>query len=247
MRRGDTERIGRLAALLDEAIISAVRRANDTLGRDRIQFVPCSIVYRNGSHELCGTGKDWLNGLVVSRRDGRYHLNSSLHPNAAGHAATSVAMMATLEPVRFEPSRADLANVTLPSDACNWVTHYGDVGAPDPLRLVNGSVPVVSEFGATIEVDDRYPPFFADVDGAEEGIVVLTCNAGGSGVTWEVHLYTSAGEHLDGFEVGDGVEGRPGLQGSAGGWSQHHHPYVGHSARGAPLLRDAPGRRHLPP
>lgn len=212
--RGDTERIGRLAALLDGAIISAVRRANDSLGRERVHFVPRSIVYRNGSHELCGRGQDWLNGISVSRGDGTFHTDTSFHPNAAGHAATADALMNTLGPVRFEPPRADLANITLPGDACNWVTQYGDIGAPSPLRLVNGSVPLSSEFGATIQLDDRHRPFFADVDGdgAEEGIVVITCNAGGSGVTWEVHVYTAAGDYLDGFEVGDGVEGRPGLQ-----------------------------------
>ena len=211
--RGDTERLGRLAANLDNTMIQAVRAANEQLGRDRIHYLPRSIIYRGGSHELCGSGDDWLNGLDFDRGDGQFRRENAFHPNDAGHAATAVAMMATLDPVRFEPPRADLANVTLPSDACDWVTQYGDIGAPEPLRLVNGSVPLVSEFGAAIEADDRYDQFFADIDGdgSEEGIVVISCTAGGSGETSEVHLYTAAGEYLDGFEVGDGVEGRPGL------------------------------------
>ena len=211
VRRGDTERIGRLAARLDDTLITAVRRANRGLGRDQIHFLPRSLVYRDGGHELGGSGEDWLNGLSVSRGDGSFHAETSFHPNAAGHAATAQALVRLLEPVRFELPRADLTNVALPDDACSWVTQYGDIGAADPMRLVDGAVPLTSGFGAFIEVDDRFAPFFADVDGdgVEEGVVSILCNAGGSGITEEVHVYTAAGEHLDGFTVGDGVEGRP--------------------------------------
>ena len=102
----------------------------------------------------------------------------------------------------------DLRNVTLPPDTCSWVGDY--LALPSPLTLVDGAVPALDQY-AMVELDERYPPSFEDLDGdgANEGIVVILCSAGGSGTTNEIHVFASSGEHLDGIVVGEGVEGRP--------------------------------------
>lgn len=50
--------------------------------KDNIHFLPVDNLWRNGQHELCGNGDDWLNGFS-SRRLGK----ASFHPNELGYAA----------------------------------------------------------------------------------------------------------------------------------------------------------------
>lgn len=99
--RGDTERLARLAANLNDTLNRAVIAANDQLGRDRIHYLPRSVIYRDGSHELCGSGEDWLNGLDFDRGDGQFRRENAFHPNDAGHAATAEALIDLLEPITF--------------------------------------------------------------------------------------------------------------------------------------------------
>lgn len=120
--RGDTERLNRLSANLDDALIRAVRAANDRLGRDRIAFLPRSILYRDGSHELCGSGDDWLNGIAVNRGDGTFRKETSFHPNLAGHQATASALFTMLNDLTFdtgaiEADGAGIAGVGLEAPA----------------------------------------------------------------------------------------------------------------------------------
>lgn len=129
-------------------------------------------------------------------------------PGAATSPATSPATSAP--PPESVPAAPppDLRNVTLPPDTCSWVGDF--IALPSPLTLVDGAVPALDQY-AMVELADGYPPSFEDLDGdgANEGIVVILCSAGGSGTTNEIHVYASSGEHLDGIVVGEGVEGRP--------------------------------------
>ncbi len=129
--RGDTERLGRLAANLDSTLVQAVRAANEQLGRDRIHYLPRSIIYRNGSHELCGSGEDWLNGVSVSRGGGPPRIETSFHPNAAGHAATAQGLTQLLEPISFEVATLGVV----------WASSQEGYGEIEPDRIFNGGDP----------------------------------------------------------------------------------------------------------
>ena len=129
--RGDTERLGRLAADLDAALAQAVRQANDQLGRERIQYLPRSLVFRDGSHELCGTGEDWLNGVSIRRGDGTPRIETSFHPNAAGHDATAEALIRLLEPISFEVATLGVV----------WASSQEGYGEIEPTRIFNGGDP----------------------------------------------------------------------------------------------------------
>lgn len=86
VKRGDTEKLGRVAEHLNNNLQEAVRRANDALGSERVLFVDRFAAYRDGLHELCGTNEDWLNGLLFSRGQGfEIRQESSFHPNYEGH------------------------------------------------------------------------------------------------------------------------------------------------------------------
>lgn len=128
--RGDTERLGRLAANLDNTLVQAVRAANEQLGRDRIHYLPRSIIYRDGSHELCGSGEDWLNGVSVSRGGGPPRIETSFHPNAAGHAATAQGLIQLLEPISFgmDTSAAPVLETDVDIGACgSYTTDDGEM------------------------------------------------------------------------------------------------------------------------
>lgn len=98
IKRGDSERLGEISEHLNNKLQEAVDRANDALGDQRVVFIDRYALYRDGLHELCGTGDDWLNGIALSRGNG-YELRkqSSFHPNAAGHEATSVELVAAVK------------------------------------------------------------------------------------------------------------------------------------------------------
>lgn len=90
IKRGDAQRLERLAWRLDGALKTAVERANQRLGAERILYVPRFDIFREGSHELCGRGEDWINGLTTTRGQGiTFRPSGSFHPNQAGHTATA--------------------------------------------------------------------------------------------------------------------------------------------------------------
>lgn len=88
--RDDTKRLGKLAERLNNKLQEAVDRANQALGSKRVVFVDRFAPFRDGQHELCGRGEDWINGLSVTRGKGiTFRKETSFHPNEAGHADTA--------------------------------------------------------------------------------------------------------------------------------------------------------------
>lgn len=93
VKRGDTQKLGRSAEYLNNKLQEAVDRANEALGSDRVVFIDRFAAYRDGQHELCGRGEDWLNGVSAVRGDGvSLRKQTSFHPNAAGHRGTAELM-----------------------------------------------------------------------------------------------------------------------------------------------------------
>lgn len=89
MPRGNAETIRTIARHLNTKLTEAVDRANQALGSDRVFFVDRLAVYANGDHDLCGRGQDWLNGISSTRAPLQDRLETSFHPNAAGHQAVA--------------------------------------------------------------------------------------------------------------------------------------------------------------
>lgn len=85
VKRGDADRLGRLAEHLNGRIANAVNGANTRLGSERVVLVDRAAEYRQGGHELCGSGDNWLNGISAFRGTDRIQHESSFHPNLNGH------------------------------------------------------------------------------------------------------------------------------------------------------------------
>ena len=91
--RGDADRLGRLLDHLNIVIESSVKAANRKLGAEKVFIVDRGSEFRNGSHELCGKGVDWLNGISAFRGTGALRHQTSFHPNAAGHQSTAAQLV----------------------------------------------------------------------------------------------------------------------------------------------------------
>lgn len=91
IRQGDAQKLTRVARHLDTTLREAVEIADDDAGR--ITYISRYDLFRDGGHELCGRGEDWLNGISKNRGSGvqRARYETSFHPNKAGH--TPVAEM----------------------------------------------------------------------------------------------------------------------------------------------------------
>ncbi len=88
--QGDAEHLGRIATYFDTSLRIAVGQANRELGEERIVYVSRLDLFRDGSHELCGTGGEWLNGISNNRdQTGSMRWEGSFHPNAKGHIGTA--------------------------------------------------------------------------------------------------------------------------------------------------------------
>jgi hypothetical protein len=86
--------LGEAADKLNAMQISAVAAANERLSSERIHVVDRLSLFRDGSHELCGTGPDWLNGVTLRRGPGlTLRWQGSFHPNAQGHHATATRLV----------------------------------------------------------------------------------------------------------------------------------------------------------
>lgn len=149
--RGDTEKLDRVAEHFNDQLRVAVDRTNRALGSDRVVFVPQLASYRDGHHELCGTGRDWLNGIASDRDTGfAIRKQTSFHPNKAGHAAAAKGLADTVatsfprpQPTTTTPAQGsitsfDMMNARLPVGTCNspdgtsWLSN-------EPIQLMNGS------------------------------------------------------------------------------------------------------------
>jgi len=90
--KGDADKLARVAEHFNTKLRDAVTLADG--GRGRIVYISRYDMFREGSHELCGRGQDWINGVSKNRGPGvqwaRY--DTSFHPNAAGHAPVAQAV-----------------------------------------------------------------------------------------------------------------------------------------------------------
>ena len=79
--------LGRLARYLNEALAEAVDRANAALGDGaRVHYVDTYTPFREGRHEVCGSGQDLIHGITHVDKNPLTGWHRSFHPNDAGHA-----------------------------------------------------------------------------------------------------------------------------------------------------------------
>ena len=78
--------LGRLAEHLNRQLAAAVRQANEELGEVRVHYVDTYTPFREGRHEVCGRGRDYLHGITHVGLDPLSGWHRSFHLNNAGHA-----------------------------------------------------------------------------------------------------------------------------------------------------------------
>jgi hypothetical protein len=164
-------------------------RLNDTLRKEvekadpshtRIEFVPVVDSWREGGHELCGKGEDWLNGISPRRQ-----FNASFHPNAQGYAAEAKAVAEVVRGLPLPPPACPkgttcLGEMTADLDGDHRDDHIGlyldgsikraqavlATGRTSTLTLTEVDIPSVNRTAlAAIGVLD------ADGDGRDEAII----------------------------------------------------------------------------
>lgn len=206
VKRGDTQKLGRSAEHLNNKLQEAVRRANDALGEERVVFIDRFASYRDGQHELCGRGVDWLNGIALSRGDGTIRHLTSFHPNEAGHAATAVQLVdranttfpRTPTATSSGPTWDEIKNASIP-EAC---TH-------PPTTLVDGRDVTLSEYQGYFELnrslENGNTGLVAGVpsDAGPLTAVVVSCNAGGVGWPNQVMFFSEGGRYYGSTDLYD--------------------------------------------
>ena len=80
------DRLGRLAEHLNRQLAEAVRRANEVIGAERVHYVDTYTPFREGRHEVCGRGSDFIHGITHVGLNPLTGWHRSFHPNNAGHA-----------------------------------------------------------------------------------------------------------------------------------------------------------------
>lgn len=192
VKRGDTERLGRLAEHLNNGLQQAVASANEALGSERVVFIDRLALHRDGLHELCGTNEDWLNGLFFSRGHGfEIRRESSFHPNAAGHEGVATHLVDRIGgtfPRSVELADADLAGLSGCRQGPCAVTGRVPVDHPrwGPLLVVSFG----PQAGTTPMCADR---MLIAVDAA--GDVVWDSGVAGAGCPWYGFAPAGTGEY----------------------------------------------------
>ena len=79
-------KLGRLAEHLNRKLSEAVRRANEALGAERIHYVDTYTPFREGMHEVCGRGSDFIHGITHVGRNPLTGWHRSFHLKNGGHA-----------------------------------------------------------------------------------------------------------------------------------------------------------------
>jgi len=94
IKRGDAQRLIRLAQELDTEIQLATVFANRKFPVERVQYLSTFDLFREGGHEQDGVGEDFINGWSIDRGFGvNFRTRGSFHPNAAGHRAIAGALV----------------------------------------------------------------------------------------------------------------------------------------------------------
>lgn len=83
---GTVDRLGRLAGHLNRQLAAAVRQANRALGAERVHYVDTYTPFREGRHEVCGRGTDFIHGITHVGPNPLTGWYRSFHLNNAGHA-----------------------------------------------------------------------------------------------------------------------------------------------------------------
>ena len=83
---GTVDRLGRLAEHLNRQLARAVRQANEALGAERVHYVDTYTPFREGRHEVCGRGSDFIHGITHVGLNPLTGWHRSFHLNNAGHA-----------------------------------------------------------------------------------------------------------------------------------------------------------------
>ena len=78
--------LGRMAEHLNGQLAAAVRQANEEIGEVRVHYVDTYTPFREGRHEVCGRGRDFLHGITHVGLDPLSGWHRSFHLNNAGHA-----------------------------------------------------------------------------------------------------------------------------------------------------------------
>lgn len=150
VRRSDADMLGAVAEHLDTILSTAVDRANNRLGADRVHYLSRRDLFRTGGHELCGRGEDWLNGLANNRDEGSsVRLQTSFHPDDRGHEATADALAKLVDDTFPRPAPIVTPAVTYPQISV-------DTGWVSQTALRVGMAYVAGDVGTscTIYVDD---------------------------------------------------------------------------------------------
>lgn len=227
VKRGDTEKLGRSAEYLNNKLQEAIRRANEALGEERVIFVDRFAYYRDGQHELCGRGEDWLNGVARNAGDGRrVRFETSFHPNAAGHEGVAAELVGIVDatfpreeaPAADGPTWDEIKNASIPA----MCTH-------PPTTLVEGRDVTLAEsqghFSLQRTLRNGQPGLVTGVP-SEAGpltAVVVSCNAGGVGWPNQVMFFSEGGvyyAHTDFLDADWKSAGliAPGRDGISGIW-----------------------------
>lgn len=169
VKRGDAEKLGRLAEHLNTKLREAVDRANQAFGQTRVHYVDRLASFAAGHHELCGTGADWLNGIARDRGDGSKRKEMSFHPNAAGHADTAAGL-------------AQLVTETLPPTAPMSDADLLALAACQGDCIVSGRIPIEHPRWGPIELVTFGPAANSGPVCADRFLIAV--NAGGD-VVWD--------------------------------------------------------------
>lgn len=194
--RGDTEKMNALADHLNAKLLEAVGRVNQVFGSDRVHYLDRLAIFRDGHHELCGDGDDWLNGGSVNRDVGatlRYQ--GSFHPTAAGHADVGRALAELVDetfprqpPIQADPGPPQLTDcegvdftplfdvgvfVGLEETTCSSPWALASFSEADPslsvalIRFENGISTVVEKWG---DLEDGDNAAYTPASIAEHGV-----------------------------------------------------------------------------
>ena len=98
------DRLGRLAEHLNRQLAGAVRQANEALGAERVHYVDTYTPFREGGHEVCGRGTDFIHGITHVGTNPLTGWYRSFHLNNAGHAEVARLLAATVGPTFEAPA-----------------------------------------------------------------------------------------------------------------------------------------------
>lgn len=158
-----------LTIKLNDTIKDAVDAANRRLGQTKIIHLDMHRIYRDGAHELCGDGEEWMHGWPS--RDGK-----SLHPNELGHAATGEALaelVAATHPYAAEIADHNAATATYDT-ALDDYRRYIEALPRVALRSVRVS-PGTSAKGEPDCSTDPCKHLVIELDGFSPGYYTVEC------------------------------------------------------------------------